>query len=272
MNSSSSAVTQNNRTYECPVCEKEYSNKVVFGNHINRAHNGSIVQHDDNWPPPSLLGTVIPVDKPLGLSTSAPANLNPAFVSCAVIDERSGDKSPPQANDADYDCSSLDIAIFADGKQYLHATNDFHEEDNAEQGRPWSGNSERGEVACGVYNYYASFRDASEKLYPSVPPSFRSLKDLDPAVKAVLEYCTAAHLTLSESRCLFNLLAFLESSYPNAQRKLSIQFDNADRFSTYLDKAKKHIVALEGWRTSVIHSDHGINKTGVFRPVFDLLI
>ncbi|CDF37394.1 unnamed protein product [Chondrus crispus] len=201
-----------------------------------------------------------------------PQILTPHFVSCAVSDERSGDTSPPQANDADYDCSSLDIAIFADGKQYLHATNDFHEEDNAEQGRPWSGNSERGEVACGVYNYYASFRDASEKLYPSVPPSFRSLKDLDPAVKAVLEYYTAAHLTLSESRCLFNLLAFLESSYPKAQRKLSIQFDNADRFSTYLYKARKRIVALEGWRTSVIHSDHGINKTGVFRPVFDLMI
>ena len=67
-------------------------------------------------------------------------------------------------------------------------------------------------------------------------------------------------------------MAFLESSNPETCRKITLQFDKDDQFATYLDMARKHTVRIEGWRRSVIHSRHGVNRTGVFRPVFDLML
>ena len=100
-----------------------------------------------------------------------------------------------------------------------------------------------------------------------------ALEDLSDPIRESLQYCTENHYSKPEAEKLFDLLSFLESLTSNGNESwISNQFQTASKFSTYLANVRKHAVQREGWRSAVIHSTLKTNRTGVYRPVLDLML
>lgn len=127
-------------------------------------------------------------------------------------------------------------------------------------------------IAFEVIEFFNSFCDDYEELYPGIRTVNPPLEEICPAAREVLKHCTTSQLTLGESASVFRLVCTLENLNPDASRPLSSQFPKAESFCSYLDKVRKITVKKEGWRRAIIRTKFGLNRTGVFRSVLNLMI
>lgn len=126
-------------------------------------------------------------------------------------------------------------------------------------------------LAREVFEFFGSYDDTSGELYPRLPALVPPLDDLDISVKDLLSHCTTSQQTKGEARKLFTLLTQLEGRSSSDCRPISRQFKDASSFDTYLDNVRKWQVKNEGWKRALIRSEFGLNESGVFRSVIDLM-
>lgn len=88
----------------------------------------------------------------------------------------------------------------------------------------------------------------------------------------MLEYCTENQMMLGEAKSLIFFITKLEVRNPASFCPVSDQFRTPDAFVSYLDRARKWKVREEVWRGVSIETSFGVNRTGVFRPVLELMV
>lgn len=133
---------------------------------------------------------------------------------------------------------------------------------------------DEGNGAILVYEFFCSFDDSDEPVYPYLrSEGMRPTNEALPVpVRECLNYCTEKQYSVPEAEKLFGLLTLVEGYNPTPQRHMLNQFATATGVSKYLANVRRQTVHQERWRTAVKKSTIKTNRTGVFRPVLDLML
>ena len=300
------------KVWWCPLCDRQYPSRASFGSHDYRTHGGNVLQQleiefphlirpfekhpgessaarrsffmscegkaaDGEYDVENCNGQPSePVDEQRANFAPALDNNSTSVPPTYVEPFSDGPPSPVSSRNCDVcdSCSGkrydqADASVCGELSQRVAET-----EGDVPLFLPRSRLPDEGNGAILVYEFFCSFDDSDEPVYPYLRSERMkpTIDALPVPVRECLRYCTENQYSVPEAEKLFGLLTLVEGSNPMPQRPMLNQFGTATRFSKYLANVRRQTVHQEGWRTAVIKSTIKTNRTGVFRPVLDLLL
>lgn len=128
-------------------------------------------------------------------------------------------------------------------------------------------------VAASTFEFYELFKDDSVLLFENEPDLTPPVNELCVRARYVLRYCCAHQSTLGEVRnqYLLETSTCVGDAECACQHALRMQFTNANNFAQYVGRSRRLVVRGQSWRTAVINTTYGINRTGAYRPVITIV-
>ena len=125
--------------------------------------------------------------------------------------------------------------------------------------------SNANELHESVADFYLGFKDKSEQIQQYdvlLSPPFKDLRVIE---RAFVEHCLEERLSQSACENMFGLLQMCQTEFEEKA------FESGTGFASYVHLARQELVREQGWRVAVIHTTLGVNRSGLFRDITDVL-
>lgn len=127
-------------------------------------------------------------------------------------------------------------------------------------------------VADSVYSFYKRLPHDIIPVYPQLRKLKPSYTSLEAIARLAVDYCVDHDLSMQMSTNLYNLISKTEGLCSDNDQRFKTAFPTSKAFVLYITDARKWRRVNEGWvRCNIPMPITGQNKTGLFRPVLDVL-
>ncbi|KAI0557494.1 hypothetical protein FGB62_294g06 [Gracilaria domingensis] len=244
--------------FACHPCRKRFPNKLLLENHLQRTHGGLCDNQILPSETDSSTATISIVAKVHNVLTHSSGEQD-----AQALPSEGSEASPFLANYEQGIVENEEVNNVDNGIESVSATPEF---------LPRSPLPDTGCAAVRTWVFFNSLEDTHEELFSEVKTLSPPIEHLSSASRASIRHCTENYLTEGEAKGLYHYACEIQRDSPAEYHSFRGDFQTAEAFSSYLQRARKYRARSEGWKRAVIKTEHGLNRTGVFRPVLRLLL